>query len=302
MTLSEGIQEYLADCYGLAERTQGLYAYHLGHFKAVVGGDKPIAEVGAGEVRRYLAGMRQVNGERYSPPYVDQVYRTLNTFFRWCVREGLVQANPLERVRRPRVPKRKSPRLELAEVEQVLETVKEHTGNPERNLAMVLLMVDSGLRRGEVIGLTVRDVDVEAGVVRVLGKDKEERYVPIGERAREALRAYLAVRGNGGGALFITDRGTALSDQGWGTLVHRLRKRSGVPVNCQILRHTFANLFIANGGNLRKLQAILGHASVETTAAIYLSPELSELQAEHGRYSPMARARDSSPPLRSGSE
>jgi len=288
VTLADCVQGYLDDCYALTERTRGLYTYHLERLVADVGGDRLMSEVSTEVVRSYMADMRRKDGGKYSKSYMNQVYRTLNTFFVWCLQEGAVRKNPLEQIRRPKVPKRKSPRLSLEEVAHLLKTVRERTDNPVRNLAMILLMVDSGLRRGEVVGLEVADVDLESGIVRAFGKDMEDRYVPIGKQTCEALRAYLTRRPDTGEkALFVTTEGTALTSDGLGTLIHRLKERSGIQVYCHLLRHTFANHFIKNGGNLRKLQEILGHASVETTAKIYLSPELPELQDEHEHYSPL---------------
>jgi len=291
MLLSECVEVYLDDCYALAPSTRALYAYHLERFVLEVG-DRPVPEVSPVVVRSFMVGLRRRDGKEYSAAYQDQVYRTLSTFFRWSVREGAVEGNPMERVRRPRVPKRKSPRLSLEEVERLLDAVRE-TGRPVRNLAIVCLMVDSGLRRGEVVRLEVGDVDLDSGVVRVFGKDKKERDVPLGPVTCEALRAYLAVRpGSSSDALFVTAAGKPLTRGGLQTLVYRLKARAGLPqLRCHLLRHTFANHFINGGGGLRKLSKILGHANIRTTAEIYTDPELSELQEEHARVSPLAQLR-----------
>lgn len=144
MQLSACVKSYLADCYGLSTRTQELYAWHLDRLLQAIG-DKPVNAFTPDVVRLFMAGQRQQDGSAYSPAFLDQVYRTLSTFFEWCVREGLRQTNPLLRVRRPRVPKRKSPRLSLGEIGQLLDAV---SGSP-RDLAMILLMLDSGLRKGQ---------------------------------------------------------------------------------------------------------------------------------------------------------
>ena len=289
--LSECIESYLGDCYGLSPGTRALYAAHLERFLQSVG-DRPIDEVEAAVVRRFMAGLRRSNGRPYSAAYVDQVYRTLHTFFEWLVRERILIANPMAHVRRPRVPKRKSPRLTLDEVKRVIEAAK-GTVHAARNLAIVCLMLDSGLRRGEVLTLRVKDVDLENGVVRVFGKGGKERDVPIGSMTAEALRAYLAVRpASASPKLFLTMTGRPLSKSGLQSLMYRLKGKAGLPqLHCHLLRHTFANHFISAGGSLRKLQKILGHASIQTTAAIYTDPELSELQEEHARVSPLSQLR-----------
>lgn len=138
-------------------------------------------------------------------------------------------------------------------------------------------MVNSGLRRGEVLGLTLRDLGLDGNTVRAFGKGKE-RDVPLGLVTSAGLAARPA---SPSAALFLTPRGTQLTRNGLGSMMHRLKRKAGLPqLRCHLLRHTFANHFIANGGGLKKLQKILGHSSVTTTADIYLDPELQELQDE----------------------
>lgn len=290
--LSQCIENYLNDCYGLSPGTRALYATHLKRFLCFAG-DKPIGDVRPALLREFLSGLRRKDGRKYSAAYLDQVYRTLHTFFEWLVKERVLAVNPIEQVRRPKVPKRKSPRLSLEEIERLIEAVKK-TRHAARNLAIVCLMVDSGLRRGEVLGLRVKDVDLENNVVRVYGKGGKERDVPIGQATAEALRAYLAVRpASASPALFLTAEGEPLEKDGLQSLMYRLKEKANLPqLHCHLLRHTFANHFIGGGGSLRKLQKILGHASIRTTAEIYTDPELQELQEEHARVSPLSRLRE----------
>lgn len=289
MELLECVHEYLADCYALAKRTRGLYEWHLYRFSrfAEDNGLVHMSEVTARQIRQYLGGLRRKNGGEYSPAFLNQVYRVLNTWLKWCVQEGILEENPMDRVRCPRVPKRKSPCLSLDEIKQVLEVIRTRTQDPERNLAMTWLMLDSGLRRGEVVGLDIGDVDLERGIARVLGKDREERFVPIGEQSIKAVRTWLEVRPGANCALFVNRRGERLTGNAVQLMLQRVKKKAeGVDeLYAHMLRHTFANWWIRNGGSLRKLQEVLGHADVGTTASIYVSPELDDLQAEHATVS-----------------
>ena len=291
MLLSRCIQGYLEDCYALSPGTQSVYRSHLMRFLRSVG-DRAMEDVTPEVVRSFMSGLRRQDGREYSAAYKHQSYRTLNTFFAWSVREGMLVANPWDRVRRPKLPKRKSPRLKLAEVEILLQAVQE-TKEAPRNLAMVCLMLDAGLRRGEVVGLNMEDVDVRSAVVRVHGKGGRDREVPLGPQAWEALRAYLAVRPaplNGTDRVFLTAAGTPLTGNALLTLMTRLRRQTGLPkLYCHLLRHTFANHFVNGGGGLRKLQKVLGHSRVRTTADFYTDPELSELQREIARVSPLSQ-------------
>ena len=178
----------------------------------------------------------------------------------------------------------------MEEVGRLLDAVK-NTGHPVRNLAMVCLAVDSGLRRGEILGLEVGNVDLDGRTVRVLGKGAKERDIPIGVVTCEALGAYLVMRPVSSiDRVFVTSVGKPLTRNGIQSLMFRLKKRAGLPqLRWHLLRHTFANHAINGGCGLRRLQEMLGHASPETTASIYTSPELSELKQEHARSSPFAQ-------------
>jgi len=288
--LSRWIQSYLDDCYALAERTRRLYQYHLDKFLHHVE-DTAIEEAAQpAVVREFLANLRRQDGRTYSPHYVDQVYRTLNTFFEWCVREDAIDLNPLRRVRRPRVPQTKSPRLTIEEVDRLLEAVKRGP-NPARDLAMICLAVDSGLRRGEIIGLELDHVDLDGGVIRVVGKGNKEREVPLDGFTCHSLRVYLALRPRSVETkkVFLTRKGRPFTANGIQTLIYRLKERAGLPqLRWHLLRHTFANLWLSKNGNLRYLQEILGHSDIKTTASIYTNPELDELKAAHDDAAPLA--------------
>ena len=289
MLLSECVEDYLDDCYGLSRGTQKLYAGHLANFVKTVG-DQPVdSPTLAKSLRHYMATLRRKDGGEYSPAYLDQVYRTLHTFFSWCVREEFMPHNPVDRVRRPRVPKRKSPRLDEDEVSRLLDAVMRGP-YPERDLAMICLMVDSGLRRAEVIQLKIGNVNLATGVAVVFGKGSKEREVPLGAMTRDTLRRWLELRPpSASDALFLTRKGTPFTVAGLHTLVRRLKERAGLPqLHCHLLRHTFANWYISKGGSIRKLKEILGHASIQTTVDIYTSPELGELQEEHARVSTLS--------------
>ena len=136
--------------------------------------------------------------------------------------------------------------------------------NAQRDLALVLLMIDTGIRLSELAALKVADVDLIEGRCRVMGKGSRERVVPVGRRTRKALRASLSVRrpGSTNEPLFSGPRGSSLSGRGVHQLVGRLARRAGIETRCSphVLRHTFARAFLTNGGDVFSLQRILGHS------------------------------------------
>jgi len=161
---------------------------------------------------------------------------------------------------------------------------------PERNLAIVALLVDSGLRVSEILRLDL--TDVQAGLLRVVGKGNKERWVPLGEYAQRAVEAYLKVRGQHPDcpALFVSRREERLGPQGIRLILCNLREQLGVKrLYPHLLRHTFANLYLRSEGDLRSLQLILGHTDMRTTAMIYTDPDVRDLQAKHRRHSPLSQ-------------
>jgi site-specific recombinase XerD len=177
---------------------------------------------------------------------------------------------------------------------RLIEVAHEQSRMPDRDVAIILFMIDTGVRVGEIAGLKVTDIDFEAGRCRVFGKGAKERLVPIGRRTRRALRRSLAVRTGiaPNAPLFVGRDGDALSTAGLQNLVRRLVARSSLDVRCSphVLRHTFARTFLANGGDVFSLQRILGHspASLEVTRRyVYLLDD--DLRETHRRASPVDR-------------
>jgi len=293
MLLKDALNDYLLDCKagGLSKRTVEGYRMNVQQFvdHAERLGVVDLSEVDARHLRSFFAGLRDKSLSSWT---VDQRWRSINTFFRWCIREGYLPANPLDGIRRPKLPKRLVPRLSLEQVRALLDVVGT-TRFAARNLAMVLLMVDSGLRLGEVIGLDVEDVKLGEGYVTVIGKGDKERRVPMGKATRDAIRAWLEERPDTDTpALFLGRNGRRVTGCAVRLVLRRIRKAVGVRrLYPHLLRHTFANLYLQAGGDLRTLQQILGHADVEITAMIYTEPSLNDLQQKHAKHSPLSRLR-----------
>ena len=276
--MEDVLRRYITDCEagGLSENTVRLYERNIRQFIHYV--KKPIGAVSSADVSAFLAHLRR-KGLR--PHTVHQRYRTLRTFFRWAREHGYIDHDPMDGVRRPRLPKVLVPRLTIEQVRALLEEI-ENTRPPERNKALVLLMVDSGLRLGEVLGLRVEHV--RDGYVIVTGKGRKQRRVPIGETTQAAILAWLEKGGGEGGLVFGGLTGNAVR-----LMLRRLGRKIGVErLYPHLLRHTFANLYLARGGDLRTLQKILGHSDVQTTAMIYTEPDINDLQDKHARFSPLS--------------
>jgi len=194
---------------------------------------------------------------------------TLRTFFRFLCREGILSRNPARALLSPRMERRIPAHLKEDEVARLVDVPGEG-GRAARNRAILELLYATGIRCAELVGLDLGEVDLEARMVRVLGKGRKERIVPFGSRALEALLAYLPTRTRlppRCEALFLNNNGGRLTDRSIRNIVRdRVRQLAlAEGVSPHALRHSFATHLLARGADLRSIQELLGHASLTTT-------------------------------------
>ncbi|MDL1949060.1 site-specific tyrosine recombinase XerC [Acidobacteria bacterium ACD] len=219
-------------------------------------------------------------------------------FFRWLAKEGFLGANPAADLDLPKTPKR-LPRdfLTVAEAEQVLAQPDLRTSFGLRDRAILETLYATGVRRAELCRLSVYDVDLERGTLFVKeGKGRKDRVVPLGERACAWLAKYLSdVRPSlvvepDEGTLFLTYLGLAFSPDCLSQLARAYIDASGVGKKgaCHLFRHTAATLMLENGADVRFIQALLGHASLESTQ-LYTQVSITKLREIHAATHPGAR-------------
>jgi integrase/recombinase XerC len=201
----------------------------------------------------------------------------VRSFHRFLVREGLASANPARGVASPRLPKRLPDVLPEEEVAALVEAPHLAVPLERRDRAFLELLYSSGLRVSELTGLDARHLDLEGGLVRVLGKRQKERLVPFGKTAALALRRYLEEGrpilaagpdgARGREALFLNRFGGRLSSRSIARRLEGWTRKAGLPrhVHPHTLRHCFATHLLGNGADLRGIQELLGHASLSTT-------------------------------------
>lgn len=201
----------------------------------------------------------------------------LKRFFRWALREHLIQADPTLRLLAAKQPMRMPMTLNEDQVAALLAAPDADTPLGQRDGAMLELMYASGLRVSELVALKTFHVSLADGVLRVLGKGSKERLVPFGEVAGDRLRLYLeagrpAILGQlQSEDLFVTSagrkRGSAMSRVMFWTLIKRYATRAGIatPLSPHTLRHAFATHLLNHGADLRAVQMLLGHADISTT-------------------------------------
>jgi len=234
------------------------------------------------------------------PAALARKLSAVRTFYRFLVKEGLAEANPARGVSSPRRPRKLPEVLPEEEVAALVEAPR--LGHPLalRDRAFLELLYASGLRVSELTGLDLECLDLAGGLVRVLGKRRKERIVPVGRAARQALgrwleegRPALAAGPEGasaGRALFLNYRGGRLSSRSVRRRLDRWVLAAGLPrhVHPHVLRHCFATHLLGNGADLRGIQELLGHASLSTTQR-YTHVDWKQLARVYDQAHPRAR-------------
>lgn len=224
------------------------------------------------------------------PSSLARYMASLRAFYRFLSADELVAKDPAARLQSPRKPERLPRYLSEEEVSRLITSVRGKSPVAMRLRAMLELMYAAGLRVGELTGLTLDQIDLTVGYVRVLGKGGKERVVPIGERARLAVQGYLDQRPETPASIknvFISNRRKAMSPVQFWRLIRTAAKQAGInkPVTPHTLRHSFASHLVQRGADLRAVQEMLGHASIATTQ-IYTHLDRTHLQEAHKKYHP----------------
>jgi integrase/recombinase XerD len=215
---------------------------------------------------------------------------------RHLIDERLRDDDPTALLAGPKIRRRLPQTLSGSEMKKLLAAPTGADAYSIRDRAMLELVYSSGLRASEICGLTLQQVDLEHGFVRVFGKGAKERVVPLGAKARDAVQAYLGsgrprlVKPRTGSELFITERGKAMSRKTLWAMVKATAARAGLEksVKPHLLRHSFATHLLGGGADLRAIQEMLGHASIGTTQ-IYTAVESSRLLDQHAKFHPRNR-------------
>lgn len=312
-TMSRWVERYVAwlPVIGRTERTVWTATHTLRWFvewcetrgiMAPDGVTKPILQ----RYQRYLYHYRKTTrgGRPLSVGTQVQRLMVVRGFFRWLVRQDVLVSNPasdLDLPRRPVMLVREV--LSESEAEAVLAVPDVSKPLGLRDRAILELFYSSGLRRNEVACLCVYDLDRGRGVVRVRhGKGDKERYVPVGERALFWIERYLDevrpryVAADGDETLFLCRYGKRLKLDALTDMARSALEASGVSKRgaCHVLRHTMATLMLEGGADVRHVQEMLGHASLETTQ-VYTHVAIGKLVAVHARTHPGAKLRRASP-------
>lgn len=226
----------------------------------------------------------------------------LRSFFAWLIREGYASFNPAKAVVSPKAEKRLPSFLTVPEMTILLSQPDVSTPLGARDAALIELLYGTGIRSAELVGLSLGDIDLQSGFVRVMGKGSKERIVPFGEPAGDKIKAYLPARrqlcamnknGPPTNSLFVNHRGTSLTTRSVRRIIAKYIRLAALKsrISPHSLRHSFATHLLNAGADLRSIQELLGHSSLSTTQK-YTQVGIEELIETYRRAHPHAYKKD----------
>ncbi|MEW6153434.1 MAG: site-specific tyrosine recombinase XerD [Actinomycetota bacterium] len=297
----EELLSWLAVEKGRSRNTLAAYRRDLAAYTEFLAARKlAVGEVTEAVVEDYLAFLRAAGR---APASVARALVSVRALHRFCEDEGLAPTNPAEDVERPPVPAGLPKALSEDEVASLLAAVTGEDALARRDRAILEVLYGCGLRVSELVGLSLGDIDLDAGFVRAFGKGAKERLVPVGRMAADALRDWLTPSGRGAlvparwarrtdsEAVLLNARGGRLSRQGaWGVVRH-YGDRVGLSdrLTPHVLRHSCATHMLDHGADIRVVQELLGHASISTTQ-VYTRVSTERLRQVYEAAHPRARA------------
>jgi len=217
---------------------------------------------------------------------------SLRSFYRFLILNSHINHNPTRLIDFPKLPRRLPEVLSFEEVERLLSAPDPKTPEGKRDKAMLELLYATGIRVSELITIKIHDLDLERGIVRVLGKGSKERLIPMGQIAIDSIKEYLLMRkrflkDKKFPHLFLNVRGKPLTRQGFWKIIKAYGIKAGIKkrITPHILRHSFATHLLERGADLRSVQLMLGHEDISTTQ-IYTHISTERIRKIHKRFHP----------------
>jgi len=253
---------------------------------------KAVSEVTYLDVRAFLAEMKS---RGFSKSTMSRKLACVRSFFKFLARENVLVANPASGIATPKRDKRLPSFLNDDEISKLLEAPSKTTWEERRDKAILETLYSSGLRVSELVGLNHEDLDLNGGLVRVRGKGKKERIVPVGRLALEAIQTYLQKRSPKPcneaikKPLYINRLGSRLTDRSIRRVILKYARRIALnkEISPHTLRHSFATHLLDRGADLRSVQELLGHENLSTTQ-IYTHVTTKRLKEAYDQAHPRA--------------
>ena len=262
-------------------------------------GDEPprvetdLCAVTLDDIGNFLAHKKRLG---LSAASIKLVVVAIKIFFRWLHARKRIAHDVAENLPLPRTERYLPETMNELQTDQLLEGIPVNAPRGLRDRAILELLYASGLRVSELVNARLEYFDMENRIIRVVGKGRKTRLIPVGQKACDAIRAYLdkerpgMVKKRTGGEIFLSARGTKLSTVRIWQIVKTAARLAGLDLNVypHLLRHSFATHLLSNGADLRIIQEMLGHADISTTQ-IYTHVDQQRLKAVHHRFHPRAK-------------
>ena len=281
---------------GLSKNTLESYRADLSQFNVWLDLQKKslqqktqLLDANQADIQQYLA----VKFPQSKPRSISRLIASMRRFYRYALRENLIQTDPTLQIESPKLPRSLPKSLNEQEVEDLLNTPNVNEAIGLRDRAMLELLYASGLRVSELVTVKVNEVSTQDGVVRVTGKGNKTRLVPMGEEAADWIDKYLKqarpeiLQKRLCDAMFVTARASAMTRQAFWYLIKRYALLAGITkhMSPHVLRHAFATHLLNHGADLRVVQMLLGHADISTTQ-IYTHVARERLKQLHSVHHP----------------
>ena len=301
ITLSAALEGYFIAAHArrLSPATLRDYDNTFRKLEEFLGRDPPLNSITPADIRGFLSSM-----DGLSAKTLLNYHTGLSALWTWAVKEGIAEEHILHKVRRPKPEQREILPYTRRDLQAMLAACdntrayvrpgkrKSNHSRPtaERDRAIILLLVDTGMRASELCNLRIRDLDVANHRVHVMGKGRKERLLPIAARTSQAIWRYLATRDTkrDSAFLFATKTERQLERNNVRNTLKRIGERAGVSgVTMHRFRHTFAIAFLRNNGHIMALQRLLGHATLDMVSR-YLNIVQADIENAHKESSPVA--------------
>ncbi len=248
---------------------------------------KDIKDIDYFILRKFLSFL---NKKKLNKRTVSRKISTLKSFFKFLLREKILKSNPASSLIYPRLDKPLPKFLTEGQVKRILELPDQTKLLGLRDKAILEFLYSTGARVSEMVSTKLDDLDLIGGVVKVRGKGRKERLLPLGEPAIESIRQYLLNRNDEQKALFLNKNTKPLGDRGVRTIISKYIKNAALSldVSPHVFRHSFATHLLNHGADLRSLQELLGHSSISTTQ-IYTHVSLDSLKKIYQKTHPRAK-------------
>ncbi len=286
----------------VSEHTRRAYLTDLKEFEKFLNGPENVtpqkdwARASTETFRTYLACLHRRKLKKVS---INRKISSLRAFYKFLVRSGRMRKNPVQEIQAPKIEKYMPTFLSVDEAFELLGHADDTSAAGLRNRAMLELFYSSGLRLSELAGLNTEDVHFSASLVKLRGKGKKERIVPVGQPALVAMRKYLDatdeqrkknVKATGPEAFFLNARGGRITPRSIARIVDDATAKSGIgrKISPHALRHSFATHLLSAGADLRSIQEMLGHESLSTTQK-YTAVNINRLMEVYDKAHPRAK-------------